>query len=290
MIFFLQLLVSGLAVGSVYGLVALGFVLIFKATDVFNFAQGDLLAVGAYLMFVALAVFNLPVALAIIATVVAAGILGAMLQRVVFKPLQGQPLLTVVMATIALSLIIQGALVIIFGSQDLSFPRTLPSSIVAIGALRLSMLDLIIMGCSVVCVSAFALFFRYTSLGLQMRATAEHPEAAALSGINSDRVFTVAFSIGTVTAALGGIFLGSLQVVSPTLSQIGLLAFPAVVVGGLTSIPGSVIGGLLIGVLQQLSAGYFDGAVASVVVYSGLLLVLLLRPQGLLGRPSVQRH
>jgi branched-chain amino acid transport system permease protein len=289
MVEFFQYVIGGLAIGSIYGLVALGFVLVFKSTDVFNFAQGDLLMVGGYLLFTALASLSLPMLPAILFVLTGGAILGVLLQVVVFRKMVGKPLLTVVMVTIALSLIIRSVLQIIYGPQERTLPTTLPNESLEILGLRVSTLDLLVMGITGACVLLFALFFRRSKLGLQMRATAESVEAAVLSGIDANRVFLVAFGIGTATAALGGLLMGNLQAVSPQLSALGLLAFPAAVIGGLTSIPGAVVGGLVIGVAQQLATGYISGQAANVVVYGILMAVLLLRPYGLFGRPTVER-
>jgi branched-chain amino acid transport system permease protein len=286
---FFQFLIGGLAIGSVYGLVALGFVLIFKSTDVFNFAQGDLLMVGGYLLFTMLATLKLPMIPAILAVLAAGAVIGVLLQSVVFRSMIGRPLLTVVMVTIALSLVIRSVMQIVYGPQERTLPTTLPNDSIAFLGLRVSTLDLIVMGITALCVLCFALFFRRSKLGLQMRATAESVEASVLSGIDANRVFVVAFGIGTATAALGGVLMANLQVVSPQLSAIGLLAFPAAVIGGLTSIPGAVVGGLVIGVTQQLATGYVSGQAANVVVYGLLMAVLLLRPYGIFGRPTVER-
>jgi branched-chain amino acid transport system permease protein len=289
MVEFFQFVIGGLAVGSIYGLVALGFVLIFKSTDVFNFAQGDLLMVGGYLLFTCLATFALPMVPAILVALAMAAVIGVLLQVIVFRPMIGRPLLTVVMVTIALSLIIRSVMQIIYGPQERSLPERLPSDAIEFLGLRISTLDLIVMGVTAVCVTAFALFFRRSKLGLEMRATAENVEAAMLSGIDANKVFIMAFGIGTATAALGGVLMGNLQAVSPQLNALGLLAFPAAVLGGLTSIPGAVVGGLIIGVIQQLSIGYISGAASNVVVYLLLLTMLLVRPYGLFGRPTVER-
>ncbi len=286
---FLQYLISGLATGAVYGLVALGFVLVFKATDVFNFAQGDLLMVGSYITVTGLVTLKLPLGLAMIFSLAAAAIVGLIIQQVVIKRMQGQPLLTVVMITIALSLIIRGLVVVVYGPQDRALPATLPNATWSVGGVRISELDVTIMIVAAVCVALFAVFFQRSPMGLQMRATAENPEAAALSGVNANRVFAVAFSLGTVLAAIGGILLANRQLVSPILGEIGLIAFPAAVIGGLTSIPGAVVGGLIIGVIEKLATGYVNTAAANVFVYGALLLTLLIRPYGLFGEREIRR-
>jgi branched-chain amino acid transport system permease protein len=193
------------------------------------------------------------------------------------------------MVTIALALVIEAIVLIIFGAQEKTLPSTLPNHTFDVLGVRVSTLDLIVMGVAAACVIGFALFFQRSKIGLQMRATAENGEAAALSGIDSNRIFMIAFAIGTATAAVGGVLMANLQVVSPQLTALGLLAFPAAVIGGLTSVPGAIAGGLSIGVIQQLAIGYVDSRAADVFVYGLLLLVLLVRPYGLFGRPTVAR-
>jgi branched-chain amino acid transport system permease protein len=286
---FIQYVITGLAVGSVYAIVALGFSLVYKATGVFNFAQGSLMMLGAFLAWTATARWGLALIPAIILTLVMSAALGAAMHFVVIRPLMGNTLLTLVMATIALSLIITSLASIIWGSEQRLFPSPIPDHVLHVGHIRVSTLDLIVIGVSAAFMVAFALFFRFTTLGLHMRATAENSEAAVLSGVNSGRVFVVTFALALVLASVGGILLANIQLVSLSLGDIGLLAFPAVVVGGMTSIPGAVVGGLLIGVIEQLSAAYISIESEDVIVYVVLLLVLLVRPSGLLGEREVVR-
>lgn len=286
---FLQLTISGLAAGAVYSIVALGFVLVFKATDVFNFAQGNLMMLGAFLATTALATWGLPFVPGIVVTLAIAALVGVVIHLLVIRPLLGQPLLTLVMVTIALSLVIQAAVGLVYGPQERVFPSPLPDNVIVVAGVRVSTLDLTIIGVAVGCMLLFALFFRRTSLGLQMRATAEDPEAAVLSGVNSDRVFLVAFAVAAMLAAIGGILLANLQLVSLHLGDIGLLAFPAAVIGGLRSIPGAIVGGLLVGVLQKYGAGYVSTQAQDIIVYLALLVVLMVRPWGLLGEREIAR-
>jgi branched-chain amino acid transport system permease protein len=286
---FIQYVITGLAVGSIYAIVALGFSLVFKATGVFNFAQGSLMMLGAFLAWTATARWGLGLIPAILLTLVMSGALGVAMHFVVIRPLMGNTLLTLVMATIALSLIISAMASIIWGSEQRLFPSPIPDHVLHVGGVRISTLDLIVIGVSGVCMLIFGLFFRFTTLGLQMRATAENSEAAVLSGVNSQRVFVVTFAVALMLASIGGILLANISLVSLSLGDIGLLAFPAVVVGGLTSIPGAVVGGILIGVIEQLSAAYISVESQDVIVYVVLLIVLLVRPWGILGEREVIR-
>lgn len=289
MLEFLQFSLSGLSVGSIYALVALGLVLILKATDIFNFAQGDMVMLGAYLGLAGVEVLGLPVALAAVAAVAVSGLLGIVTQVVVIRPMLGESLLTLVMATIAISLIVRSLVVVIWGPGEHSYPGTLPSHVWDIGGLKVSAVDISIMAISVACMAVFGAFFQWSRIGLHMRATAESGEAAAIVGINEGRVFALALAIGVAVAALGGILLANLQVVSPGMAEIGLLALPAAIVGGITSISGAVVGGLLIGLIGQLSTGYISSDASDAVVYAVVLLLLLVRPYGLFGKQEVVR-
>lgn len=286
---FAQFVVGGLAVGSIYGLIALGFVVIYKSTEIFNFAQGELVMVGAYVCFAFMSTSGLSLPLAIVATLAFAAILGWLIQAVVFKPMLGSSLLTMVMVTVGLSMILRSVVFIIYGPQDKDLPERLPSRGITIGGMVVSELDMIVMASAAVCIVVLGAFFRFSRMGLQLRAIGENPGAAAVVGINANRMFTIAMVIGTTTAAVGGILLANQQVVSTQLSAIGLLAFPAAVLGGMRSIPGAVVGGIVIGVLGNLAAGYLGGTEANVVVYVVLFLVLLVRPEGILGQREVER-
>jgi branched-chain amino acid transport system permease protein len=286
---FFQYLISGLAAGSIYAIIALGFVLVFKATDVFNFAQGSLMMMGAFFSLTALSTLGLPMGPAVILVLVAAALVGVLMHLLVVRPLLGEPLLTIVMATFAVSIIIKALIAMSYGAAEKSLPTSLPHDVLVVAGVRVSTLDLITIGVSLACMLGFGLFFRRTSLGLQMRATAESSEAAMLSGIDVNRVFVVTFAVAVSLAALGGFLLANVQLVSPSLADLGLLALPAAVVGGLTSIPGAVVGGLLVGVLQSMGAGYVSTSARDVFVYLVLLLVLLVRPSGLLGAKQIVR-
>ncbi|HEY8340747.1 MAG TPA: branched-chain amino acid ABC transporter permease [Egibacteraceae bacterium] len=287
---FLQLVISGLATGSIYGLIALGFVLIYKATDVFNFAHGDVMALGAFFAFTAVVSMGLPLWVALPAVLLAAALIGVLIQGIIVRPMLGQPLLSIVMATLGLSLIIRALEGIVFGSIPRTMPTLFPNRTLVFAGLRVSTLDLFIMAVSLVALGLFALFFVRSNLGLEMRATAEDYEAASLTGINGNKIFTVALALGSVLAATGGMLLGQVTLVNIHMGDLGLLAaLPAIVIGGMTSIPGAVIGGLLVGVLDKLALGYIGGGSQNAVVYAALLVVLMIRPYGLFGERDIIR-
>lgn len=284
-----QILFSGLALGSIYGLVALGFVVIFKATEVFNFAQGMLVVCGAYLAVTATSQLQLPFPLAVAFIVGAAALLGVLVQALLIRPLAGRPLLPVIMITIALSIVLRAAIEMAYGPQPRPLSTPLPTGSFLVGGVRISQLHLAAAVVSWICMAGFGAFFRFTSAGLLMRATANSHEAALVSGVNVNRVNALAWAIGTVLAAIGGLFLGQLQLASVELENIGLLALPAVVIGGLQSVPGAIVGGLLVGLIEQLGSAYISPKARDILIYAPLLLILLVRPWGLFGQRELGR-
>jgi branched-chain amino acid transport system permease protein len=286
-----QLIIIGTALGAIYGLLALGFTLVYKATRVFNFAQGDLMMLGAYVLAsFSVTDFNLSPWLAIPLTLLMSIPIGIAFQFLFVRPLIGQPFLPVVMATIGAALIIQAGIQIYWGVIEIPYQSVFPSRVFDVEGIRVSSFDLITIAVAAGCVALFALFFRLTTMGLQMRAAAEHNEAAILSGINVHRVSLVAWSIGTMLAFVAGIILANQQgAITFSLTGLALLAFPAVVIGGLESIPGAVVGGLIVGILQALVAGYYDPLAQDALVFAALLLMLLVKPTGLFGQKEILR-
>ena len=285
----LQVLFSGLALGSIYGLVALGFAVVFKATEVFNFAQGMFVVCGAYLVVTGISSLQLPFPLAILFMVLGSALIGILIHQFLIQPLSGQPMLAVIMLTIALSIAMRALIEIIYGSQGLTLNTPLPNGVFQLGELRISQLHLTAALVSWSCMAVFGAFFRFTSIGLLMRATADGHEAAVVSGINVNVMNRLAWAIGCILASVGGLFLGQLQIVSTELESIGLLALPAVVIGGMQSIPGAIVGGLLVGLIEQLAASYISPKSSDIVIYALLLLILMVRPWGLFGQRELGR-
>ena len=286
---FEQVFFSGLALGSIYGLVALGFAVIFKATDVFNFAQGMFVVCGAYFAVTAISILQLPFPLAILFIIGAAALLGVLIHMVLIQPLSGRPMLSVIMLTIALSIALRAFIEIVFGPQGRSLATPMPTGVLMLGEVRISYLHLTAALVSWVCMAGFGLFFRFTSVGLLMRACADNHEAAVVSGVNVNTMNRLAWAIGSTLAAIGGLFLGQLQIASTELEGIGLLALPAVVIGGMQSIPGAIVGGLLVGIIEQMASTYISPKSSDIVIYVLLLLILLVRPWGLFGQKELGR-
>ena len=284
-----QVLFSGLALGSIYGLVALGFALIFKATDVFNFAQGMFVVVGAYLSVTAVSQLHLPFPLAVLFIIAASALLGVVIQILLIQPLAGRPMLSVIMLTLALAIVLRAAIEIIYGPQGRALNTPMPTGSFLVAGVRISQLHLIAAAVSWFCMAGFGFFFNFTSTGLLMRAAADGHEAALVSGINVNLMNRMAWGIGTALAAIGGLFLGQIQLASVELEHIGLLVVPAVVIGGMQSIPGAIIGGLLVGVIEQLASSYISPKASDIMIYAPLLLILMFRPWGLFGQRELGR-
>jgi branched-chain amino acid transport system permease protein len=293
MAFFFDLFVNGLMNGSMYALVALGFVLIYKATSVVNFAQGELVMFGGYIAAALLSLYHLPLAVALpvlLGTMVA---LGFVLERGVLRPMVGQAVISVVMVTIGLAQVFQGAAAMLWGAQtkNISLPiRLEPYVIWEIYISPVNLLAALISGAFLV---AFAWFFRRSRMGIAMRAVANDQQAAMAVGINVRLVFALSWAIAGLTAAIGGVMWGSMLGVDTQLALIGLKVFPAVILGGLDSVPGAVVGGLIIGGVESVAAGYVDpyvgGGTKDFLPYVLMILALMIRPYGFFGREIIER-
>lgn len=290
-LYFLQLIVSGLAVGSLYALVALGFVLIYKATDILNFAHGEAMMVGAFVCY-ALIMSGIPFMWAVPMTAGIAIIMGLLTERLVLRPMLGEPQFAVVMVTIGLSIFLRSLSGIVFGHDNKVFPAPFAEGALHFKGLVLSHTHLWAMVISGLMVVLFFLFFKYSRLGLSMRGVANDQDTAMLMGISVKKVFAFTWGISFAIAAIAGIFLASVMVLNIGLTLVAIKAFPAVILGGLESIPGAIIGGLVIGLLETLAGGYLDQTLPGVkdlTAFVVLFLVLMIRPYGLFGKEELER-
>ncbi len=286
---FLQLTVSGLSTGMIYALAAAGFVVIYKASDVINFAQGDFLLFGTYLIFFAIVQTGLPWSLGVLVTVLLAVALALAIERLVLRPLIGEPIISMIMVTIGLSSVLRAAVNAIWGPAPRSFESFLPAGDFVIGPAVLSTGRVLSIPIALAVLAALWLFFRHTRDGIAMRAIADDQQAALSMGISIPRVFGVAWGLAAASAAIGGIMLASIVGVSPNVASIGLRVFPVVILGGLDSIRGAVIGGAIIGLLEVYTGGYVGRGLSLVVPYVVLVLVLMVRPYGLFGKEIIER-
>ncbi len=285
---FTQQVVSGTAIGCVYALVALGFVLIYKATEVVNFAQGDILMVGAFLAYtlIVLAGFNFWVG-ALLAIGLTA-VLGFFLERLVIRPIVGQPIFAIVMVTIGIGFVARSVVSMTPGwGVDTHFIETpFSNKTVRWGAVVLSQDHVAIILLTILLCLVLFLFFRRTTLGIAMQATSQNQLAAYYMGIPVKRVFSLIWAISAGVAAFAGVLLAPIAFVHANMGFIGIKAFPAAVLGGFGSIPGAVVGGLIIGVVEALAGFYLPEGFKDVAAYIVLLLVLLVRPEGLFGEAT----
>lgn len=293
MTFFIQMIVTGIVVGSIYGLVALGFVLIYRASDVLNLANGEFVMIGAYIAISLITVFKLPFIIAMILTLILSAILGVVVEKVVLGPLRNAPPISVIMATIGLSSLLAGAVHMIWGHRTRSFPEVFPTDPVRFGDVQITPVYLWSFGIVMVLLVAFTIFFRYSKMGIAMRASADDQQAAMSMGISVKRVYAVTWIIAAVVAAVGGVLLGHINGVNANMSVIGLTVLPVVILGGLDSVMGAIIGGFIIGILQNLAGGYLDpligGGLKDVVPFIIVLLILMIKPHGLFGKASIER-
>lgn len=290
-LYFIQLVISGLAVGSLYALAALGFVLIYKATDILNFAHGEAMMVGAFVCY-ALVLSGMDFFWAILITMAVAMIFGLITERLVLRPMIGEPQFAVVMITIGLSIFLRSLSGIVFGHENKIFPSPFIQQSIAFHGLVLSYTHLWSMIISGLMVILFFLFFKYSRVGLAMRGVANDQDTAMLMGISVKWVFALTWGISFAIGAVAGIFLANVMVLNIGLSLVAIKAFPAVVLGGLESVPGAIVGGLAIGVLETLVGGYLDQlfpGVKDLTAFVVLFLVLMIRPYGLFGEEEIER-
>lgn len=279
----LQQIVNGIAMGSIYALVAVGFVLIYKATDVINFAQGDIMMFGAFVAFTFVNVLHVPFLMAILLTLAVMAFLGKLIERVVLRPLVGEPVLSMLMITIGLGIIIRSVAGMMWGYDTYSFESGMRDIPVRFGALALSSVSLWIIGITVVMIAALFYFFNKTRMGISMEATSKNQLAAYLMGIGVKKVFSNIWALSAVVAAVGGILLAPIHFLNYNMGFIGLKAFPAAVLGGFGSIPGAIIGGIIIGICESLAGIYLPSEFKDIFAYIILIAVLVIRPQGIFG-------
>lgn len=294
---FLQLCFAGLALGSSYALVAFGFVVIHRATGVINFAQGSIVALGAYVTFNAHQTWGLPFAVAAVIGVMGTALVGIAVERLLLRRMAGQPVFSIIMITIGLLFVVDQAITMVWGQdvQNLGDPWGIDT--VTAGDIVMSVVDLWSIFLAFLVVGAFFLFFRYSDTGLAMRAVAIDEEAAMARGISVRRVVATAWAIAGAVAAIAGITLAAgPAALRPSVGLIALAAFPAMILGGLDSPFGAVVGGVIIGLTQTLTAGYqpthagwLGEDFQAVMPYVVMILILMIRPYGLFGEKEVER-
>jgi len=286
---FIQLTVSGLANGAILALAAVGFAIIFKATGVINFAQGAFMAVGAYMVYTAIADFGWPWPVALVFAAAVAIAVGLGTERFILRPMVGESAISVIMVTIGLAFFLEAALQFQFGTRPLRMAPFIPEGTVQILGVPLPMNRLVAIGLAALVLGAVGAFFRFSRNGIAMRAVADDQQAALTMGISVRRIFAMAWGIAAVTAMLAGVLVANIQGVSGNVALFGLLVFPVVILGGLDSIGGTIVGGLIVGLLIQYTAGYLGGGLQQVIPYILLVFILMVRPYGLFGEVRIER-
>jgi branched-chain amino acid transport system permease protein len=291
--FSLLLLTNGVLIGLMYSLIALGFVLVYKATDAVNFAQGEFVMIAGFIVVGGLTVVGVPLGVSIVAGLVAMVGFGFLLERVMLRKLIGRPVIAVVMATIGLASILRGVgpFGIFQGTRPLPLP--LPDEPFVLGPLFIPPIQLVGGTVSVAFLAGFGWFFLKSRKGIAMRAVADNQQVAMAMGIDVERYFGLAWAMTGVVSALGGILWGNMLGVDVNLALVGFKVFPVVILGGLDSIPGAIIGGLIVGVVENLVAGYVDpfvgGGTKDFAPYVLMILALMVRPYGIFGKRIIER-
>lgn len=288
-----DLTIGGIAIGAIYGLVGMGFVLIIKASRILNFSQGGMMMFLAYVFWSLAVQFHLPLWVAFPLTFIVAIISGVLVERLLLRPMVGQPLLSVVMMTIALAILWDGIVCLFWQTQTYSLPNFFPGKIVRVGELSISQEYVASLIIVIVLTGALSVFFLRTKLGLAMRVIAQDEQAGQALGIRPTTVYMMAWVVSFIVATVAGILFASMQSVSYTISNLGLKVFAVVLLGGLDSLIGAAIAGVLVGVLESVSAWYIDpivgGGVREIAPYIIMIIVLMIRPSGLFGSPRIER-
>jgi branched-chain amino acid transport system permease protein len=277
----LQLLISGISLGCVYGLIALGFVIIYKATEMVNFAQGDIMMLGAFVAFTYISTLGFPYLWGVVATIATMAVFGAVLERVALRRMIGEPPFAVLMITIGLGFIFRAAAGAIWGNEPKSITSPLTGGVLRIGELTVGYENIAVIGGTVVLCAGLYIFFRFSRLGIAMQAASQNQLAAFYIGIPVKRIYSIVWALSTAIAAVAGILVAPVSLIEPTIGFIGIKAFAAAIVGGFGSLPGAIIGGLIVGIAEQFAGLYGPPGSGDISAYVILLLMLFIRPEGL---------
>ena len=289
---FLDNLINGLSLGSIYAIIALGYTMVYGIAKMLNFAHGDVIMVGAYIAFCGLQYWGIPVIPAILIAMAVCTVLGITIEGLAYRPLRQATSLAVLITAIGMSYLLQNTALMIWGANPKSFPTTfINSSSIHMGSLNISVATLITILTSIVIMSALTFFTAKTKMGKAMRCVSEDRGAAELMGINVNRTISVTFAIGSALAAIAGVLLcSSYPILQPTTGSMpGIKAFTAAVFGGIGSIPGAMLGGVLLGVIEIFGKAYISTELGDAIVFAVLIIVLLVKPAGLLGKPMREK-
>jgi branched-chain amino acid transport system permease protein len=282
---FLQLVISGIAQGCIYGLIALGFVLIYKATETVSFAQGELMMLGAFGGLAAMTFFGFPYWLSVLATIAGMALFGVLLERIVIRPILGQPAFSIVMLTIGIGYVTRGLITMIpnIGTETHTLPVPYKDQIWKVAGLVLNVEQMVVIAVTALLCLLLYLLFRYSKLGIAMQAASQNQLAAYYMGIPVQRLNGIAWGLAAAVAAIAGLLLAPITFVHANMGFVGLKAMPAAVVGGFSSLPGAIVGGLVIGIVESLSGFYLPDGFKDTAAYVVVLIMLVVKPTGLFG-------
>lgn len=283
---FLTYLINGISLGSVYAIIALGYTMVYGIAKMLNFAHGDVIMIGAYIIFFMIYKFNLPILLSIIISILICLLLGIIIERLAYKPLRKASSLSVLITAIGVSYLLQNLAQLFWTSSNKIFPNIISNGSFSFGSISISYLTIITILVCLLIMLVLTLFVNKTKIGMAMRAVSEDKDAARLMGINVDRTISITFAIGSGLAAIASaLFCAAYPAVYPTLGSMpGIKAFTAAVFGGIGSIPGALVGGIMLGIIETLSKAYISTQLSDAIVFAILIIVLLIKPTGLLGR------
>lgn len=286
---FIEQLINGLRTGSIYALIAIGYTMVYGIAKMINFAHGDIIMVGAYALYFSISVLGLPVPAALLLTVIVCSVSGVLIEKIAYKPLRKAQPLAVLITAIGMSFFLQSSSLLIFGSTPIPFQSVIPNENIKVGPVTISSITLVTLIVTAVAMILLTLFINKTKLGSAMRAVSEDKGAAELMGINVNSTISMTFAIGSALAAVAGIlYISQYQSMKPTLGALpGIKAFVAAVLGGIGSIPGAMLGGILLGLIESVSKAYISTELADAIVFGVLIVVLLFRPSGLLGKKKI---
>ncbi len=286
MINFLEQLINGLRTGSIYALISLGYTMVYGIAKMINFAHGDIIMVGAYTLYILVALLSFPIPVAVILTMAICATLGLVIERIAYKPLRNAPPLAVLITAIGVSFFLQSAALLIFNATPIPFQSIIDFPSITFLGITISGITIATFVVTIICMVLLTLFVHKTKAGSAMRAVSEDKGAAQLVGINVDRTISMTFAIGSFLASIAGIlYISQYQTLRPTMGSLpGIKAFVAAVLGGIGSIPGAMVGGIILGVVESLAKAYISTELSDAIVFGILVVVLLVRPSGLMGK------
>jgi len=288
---FLQQVINGLNVGSIYALIAIGYTMVYGIIKLINFAHGEIMMFGAYFAFIAATSFQMPVWAVLLLSMTIMAIIGVAIEFIAYRPLRNAPRLSALITAIGVSLFLQNLALIIFKPEPKVMPKIFPEMMIKIGSIEISSITLITIGLSLVFMVLLDLYIRKTKQGRAMRAVSEDKDAAILMGVNVNRTISLTFALGSALGALGGVLYSVAYIqVYPTMGVMpGLKAFIAAVLGGIGIVPGAMLGGFIIGMVETLTKAYLSTTWADAIVFGILIIVLLFKPTGILGKNTREK-